>query len=189
MNVCRVAGHTAKNSGTLWAFAPLKGLPLVASTCAIRPAKPGDEPEVIRLFAEAQEHHVALAPDVFRPVTDEDLRELLGGMTSQDSMSVLVAELDGVICGFALLGIREAPASPLLQPRRWVEIEALGVSPQYRGRGIGSALMSAVERWAADRNVSRLQLGVWESNAGALRLYERLGFTTARRMLAREVES
>jgi RimJ/RimL family protein N-acetyltransferase len=44
------------------------------------------------------------------------------------------------------------------------------------GRGIGSALLSEVLRWAPTVGLSRLELYVMNNNERAIRLYERLGF-------------
>jgi ribosomal protein S18 acetylase RimI-like enzyme len=62
-------------------------------------------------------------------------------------------------------------------------IGAVYVRPQYRGRGVGDALMKATLEEAA-KHVEHLTLTVTESNAVAIRLYERNGFTIVGRMPA-----
>jgi ribosomal protein S18 acetylase RimI-like enzyme len=49
------------------------------------------------------------------------------------------------------------------------------VLPGHRGRGIGTALLGALEREARDRGIDRLSLSVERDNP-AVALYERLGF-------------
>ena len=67
-----------------------------------------------------------------------------------------------------------------LLARRWSEqavgfIDLLGVHPQWRGRGVGSALLrTAFARFAAD-GLREAQLGVASDNPGALQIYERAG--------------
>jgi ribosomal protein S18 acetylase RimI-like enzyme len=53
-------------------------------------------------------------------------------------------------------------------------IATVGVLPDYRGKGIGSALI-----WACEEkiSVSRIRLCVRVSNDSAIRLYETLGYT------------
>jgi ribosomal protein S18 acetylase RimI-like enzyme len=53
-------------------------------------------------------------------------------------------------------------------------IATVGVLPEFRGRGIGSALLQACE---AQIPVSRIRLCVRPSNDVAIRLYERFGYT------------
>jgi GNAT superfamily N-acetyltransferase len=53
------------------------------------------------------------------------------------------------------------------------------VLPDHRGRGIGTALLGALEREARDRGIDRLSLSVERDNP-AVALYERLGFRPLR---------
>jgi ribosomal protein S18 acetylase RimI-like enzyme len=50
------------------------------------------------------------------------------------------------------------------------------VHPDYRGRGIGSRLLEAALRNADEIGLERVDLEVFATNAGAIKLYERHGF-------------
>ncbi len=50
------------------------------------------------------------------------------------------------------------------------------VAPELRGRGMGTELMRAAERFVCDRGLHAIVLGVEDSNPRARRLYERLGY-------------
>lgn len=56
-------------------------------------------------------------------------------------------------------------------------LQSIAVTPDCRGEGIGSMLMSAMEQRAAETDATRLVLDVAEKNEGARRLYERHGMT------------
>ena len=56
------------------------------------------------------------------------------------------------------------------------EINAFDVYPDWRDRGVGSALIAAAERMARERGDLGVVLGVEVSNDAARRLYERLGY-------------
>ncbi len=53
----------------------------------------------------------------------------------------------------------------------------LAVFPEYRGRGVGAALLDALIREAKARGAAFLTLEVRVSNAAARRLYARAGFS------------
>jgi GNAT superfamily N-acetyltransferase len=64
-------------------------------------------------------------------------------------------------------------------------VDVVYVRPEARGRGVGAALLQAAAEHAGPGTV--LELEVLESNAGARRLYERLGYHTVDRTLALQV--
>lgn len=57
------------------------------------------------------------------------------------------------------------------------ELVSMWVRPSARRLGVGEALVEAAAAWAKTRDFRSLSLWVTESNAPAVRLYERLGFT------------
>jgi ribosomal-protein-alanine N-acetyltransferase len=61
------------------------------------------------------------------------------------------------------------------------ELADLAVAEEFRGRGLGSGLVHAFAREAGVRGARRMYLEVRASNAGAKRLYERLGFSVVGR--------
>jgi len=69
-----------------------------------------------------------------------------------------------------------------LGSRHWQVEDAIGVfsmwvDPALRGRGLGRRLVEAVVGWARTTERPRVVLSVNETNATAIRLYERCGFT------------
>lgn len=78
----------------------------------------------------------------------------------------LVAEEHGTIAGYVVahFGADEG------------EILNLGVATAHRRQGLGRALVQGVVALLAERGVRAVYLEVRESNAGARRLYQSLGF-------------
>ncbi|MBM3778341.1 MAG: ribosomal-protein-alanine N-acetyltransferase [Acidimicrobiia bacterium] len=60
-----------------------------------------------------------------------------------------------------------------------IHINNVAVRPAYRGNGIGTALLQHALAQSSRLGARRARLEVRASNAGALRLYERLGFSLA----------
>jgi [ribosomal protein S18]-alanine N-acetyltransferase len=79
------------------------------------------------------------------------------------------------LCADSLVGF--AVASWLPQ-ETFAELESVVVHRDHRRRGIGSTLLAACMAWAANAGASTLRLEVRASNAAALALYQRHGFST-----------
>jgi ribosomal protein S18 acetylase RimI-like enzyme len=60
----------------------------------------------------------------------------------------------------------------------WAGLTAIEVDPDYRRRGLGAAVTTALITHAAQRGARRVFLQVEDGNQAALALYRRLGFTT-----------
>jgi len=70
--------------------------------------------------------------------------------------------------------------------KAWL-LDILYVKPEARGKGLGVELVRAAAKHVQSQGAETLALEVLESNAGARRLYERLGFATIERTLAMPV--
>jgi ribosomal protein S18 acetylase RimI-like enzyme len=58
----------------------------------------------------------------------------------------------------------------------------MGVHPDYRGRGLGTRLLSACLTKATAQGMTRIELEVRADNEAAIGLYRKLGFTEEGRM-------
>jgi ribosomal protein S18 acetylase RimI-like enzyme len=83
---------------------------------------------------------------------------------------MIVAEVDGASVGTVSYGgaRRQRPES--------LRCFALDVGEAYRNRGIGTALLTAVEDEARRQSLSSVHQEVAVENTNAIRLYERLGY-------------
>jgi ribosomal protein S18 acetylase RimI-like enzyme len=61
-------------------------------------------------------------------------------------------------------------------PAGEVYVDGIAVDPDFRGQGIGTAMMAALESRAVGQGVSMIRLEVVDSNPNARKLYLRLGF-------------
>jgi predicted GNAT family acetyltransferase len=83
---------------------------------------------------------------------------------------------------FASVRLDPAPA-PLAAVARgavvddWLCVTAVTVDDRYRRRGLATAVMGRLGSWGLAHGARSCLLQVVESNAPALALYERLGFT------------
>lgn len=122
------------------------------SDVAIRPVRPEDLPRIMEIERAS---YTAPWPEAsFR------------GLLRRPDASILIAELDGQIVGYAACWAVYEQG----------ELGNIAVAPEYRGRGIAKRLMDAVIEDMRERGVRELFLEVRVTNEVARRLYERYGF-------------
>ena len=88
----------------------------------------------------------------------------------RDGDLYLVAEHHRRVVGAVLL--RRSPAA-FLQHHALLGIE---LHRDFRGTGLGTALIQHALTWGRDHGIEMVRLGVLDSNPRARALYERLGF-------------
>jgi ribosomal protein S18 acetylase RimI-like enzyme len=94
---------------------------------------------------------------------------------------------DGIDASASRVVLREGePAGIALIARRgWTSrLAGMAIVPAQRGRGVGRFLVRELMREARARNDHAIVLEVIEENRPAVRLYERCGFRTQRRLLS-----
>ena len=126
-----------------------------------------------------------------RPLPPDVQSRLIPVLRDHPTTLVLLAFDDEKPVGIAVcfFGVSTFRARPL------VNIHDLAVLPAYRGRGVGRALLGAVEDHARSRGCCKLTLEVQDDNTPARTLYQRFGFedvvygdSAATRFLAKPLE-
>lgn len=108
----------------------------------------------------------------------EVLREMIPGLRRQPTTHVFLAFYDQRAVGVAVCfqGFSTFAAKPLMN------IHDLAVTDGVRGRGIGQALLAAVEAKARNLGCCKLTLEVDEHNQRARRSYQLAGFEPAQHL-------
>ena len=109
-------------------------------------------------------------------ITDEQLKGDFMEWLEDPDIGFFVARENEKLAGFVLAMIMEEPDDLINIP--YVSINELAVDKEFRGSGIGTALMKKIEDWALENDINIVQLNVWEFNKKAKTLYEKLGFKT-----------
>lgn len=71
--------------------------------------------------------------------------------------------------------LREPPPDP---PGTWSSLLTVGADPDFRGMGIGSAVMQAFADESKKRGYRTMRLSVYNDNAAAIALYQKCGWET-----------
>jgi len=139
-------------------------------TPAIRPAKITDIPAITRIYAQAVEHGTASFE--LTPPGQAEMTRRLHDLTTK-GFPYLVAEIDGVLAGYAYAGLyRSRPAYRLT-----VE-DSVYIAPDLQRRGIGRALLAALIDAAEVRGFRQMiaVIGDPTKQAASIGLHEALGF-------------
>lgn len=159
----------------------------------IRRANVEDLQQVNILRAEVASMHSAARPDIFHDVPPEarliPMHATALEMLEDDHKDIIVWDEQGTIAGFVCVDYVIRPANAYAPEQRYCYVKELGVAQAYRRQGIGRKLMLWVQEEAARRGLNRVELDVWAFNAGALSLYEELGFKTRYRYMELDIQN
>ena len=145
----------------------------VADEIEIRPVRPSEHKAAGEATARAYREFVSSAGPRFAEYLDRIAD--IGGRA--DHTTVLMAAVDGEIAGSATLELDSrlsSSAEPLAHDE--AHLRMLGVSPQYRGRGIARLLVDACIETAREHGKRRLTLDTTPLMIAAQHLYSSMGF-------------
>lgn len=83
---------------------------------------------------------------------------------------ICVAEAEGSVIAYLSIEVHN-------EQEKFIYLDDLSVSENYRNKGIGTQLIKTAEKFAEATNIHRIILHVEKSNTSAFKLYERLGYS------------
>ncbi|WP_407930701.1 N-acetyltransferase family protein, partial [Ignavibacterium album] len=132
----------------------------------IRRAGRSDIPNILMLIKELAEYEKLLQEVV---TTEKHLEEAIFG--DKKFVEVLIAEFNGELAGQTIFFHNFST----FIGRPGLYIEDLYVRPQFRGKGIGKALLNEVIKLAKERNCGRVEWVVLDWNQPAIEFYKSIG--------------
>ena len=136
---------------------------------AVRAATPDDAPLIVDLIRGLADYEKMLDQ---METTEERIRASLFPPEGQppDAYCV-IGEVNGVPAGFALYFFNFST----FLARPGLYLEDLFVKSEYRGQGLGKALLLHLARVAVQRGCGRMEWAVLDWNTPAIEFYESLG--------------
>jgi len=132
----------------------------------IEPATAADVPVMLRMVKALAEYE-RMADEVV--ATEESLRQSLFGVQPRAEAALAYAGAEAV--GFTLWFHNYST----FLGRAGLYLEDLFVLPQWRGRGVGRALLEHLARVAVERGCGRMEWSVLDWNEPAIGFYRSLG--------------
>jgi GNAT superfamily N-acetyltransferase len=136
---------------------------------AIRSARPTDVATILGLIRALADYEKLSGEVVATEVLLE--RSLFPGEGTPPAAYCVIAEVDGVAAGFALYFFNYST----FLARPGLYLEDLFVRPEFRGRGVGKALLLHLAKLANARGCGRMEWSVLDWNQPAIEFYESLG--------------
>ncbi len=172
------------------------------ATVQIRSFRPGDGARLVPLVRDFCQHHrdcdplegtsyvlppnttvaelVDMVPEAYlafqilSPGADEPLQEAIARYADLPDTRWFLAEVEGVIEGFALAWVHDMP--PFLACRRSGHLDSAYVAPAMRQRGVARALNEAVLAWMREQGAEAVRLDVLDRNEVARAAWVRVGY-------------
>ena len=149
----------------------------------IRFAEENELEQVNVLRKQVNVLHVAGKPEVFKPGFGPELRDFIFAIWKDPEQKIVVAEEDGVICGFAVIHHIFKAGSPFMKERDFLDIDEFCVDETHRRKGVATQMIEFIKDFAKEKGFHRIELNMWEFNESALAFYEAAGFETFRRYM------
>jgi ribosomal protein S18 acetylase RimI-like enzyme len=146
-------------------------------TIVVRRATAADAELVSALNADVQAIHAAALPWRFKPSKPDSFpaSEVIAILETPENL-VFLAHADRKPAGYAYAEVVRLPETSLTFAYEAVHIHHISVGSEYRRRGVGSALLSAVRASGLELGIVLLTLDVWSFNEDARAFFKRNGF-------------
>lgn len=143
----------------------------------IRDAAAPDYPAIAALHLESDLFHHEHLPYIYERTSESHRSEAYIADQIDDENSVfLVAERAGRVVGFSYGYREEKGRLPFHRKRTYLVLDNVVVRQDFRGRGIGKALLEETVSRARALGYDDILLNVYRFNAAAIALYESVGF-------------
>ena len=142
----------------------------------IRLANQADFDQVGKIFAEENQFHADLVPEVIQTADPIMPPEWFDDVLGNPRKTLFVAQIDKELVGLVLVELKTNIDDPIFKPRKYMYISEIAVAASHRGLGIGRSLMENAHQWAQNQGITEIELRVWERNHQAIAFYQVLGY-------------
>lgn len=158
----------------------MKAMPVHDNTISIRPAEESDAEVLADLGARTfHDTYSSILPandldDYLREAfsVEQMLRDI-----ADPQVLLFLGSVSGAVCSY--IKLEPTPARENIPGARQIELLRLYILPEWKGMGIGSALMDVGLDAARDKSYNTCWLKVWQGNQRAIEFYKNRGFSQA----------
>jgi ribosomal protein S18 acetylase RimI-like enzyme len=169
----------------------------------IRPAITADLDRLMELFQQEVAYQWQINP-FFKLSPSFDCKRFVEGKLHKSNEQLLVADRSGTLAGYIDVRARVTAPPRVAEKNIISRLLALAAAPvrihpdvigwiddcyverQFRGQGIGSALVREGLSWLNTRGAARVELAVSASNGTGKAFWEKQGFSASRVLMSKE---
>lgn len=152
---------------------------MAAASVHVRPARHTDHSAISAILDDFMAQHNVWQPSRFRPALIGFTPAMLQTWLEQPDELNLAAEIDGSLVGYTRAFRFSGFSNEFIFPRHGVHVGLLAVAREARRKGVGRALLQAVEEWANAFEAEFIGLDMSPQNAAARTFYVELGYELA----------
>jgi GNAT superfamily N-acetyltransferase len=142
----------------------------------IRIVQEKDPETVAKLNRYVQEKHRELFPDSFKPYNYSSVFRALNSFLDKADTWSFIAYFQEKPVGYATVYKRNYEENPFRRGFTSLVIDQMCVEKEFRRKGVGGRLVTAIREFAEQINIDKLELTVWSQNSEAKSFYKKMGF-------------
>jgi ribosomal protein S18 acetylase RimI-like enzyme len=142
----------------------------------IRKASKNDVNAICLLLKEINEQHIQLAPSRYKKPTDEFNQSYINNYLSEESNTIIVAELNNQIAGVALLSIKNYDQNGPTKNIKTAFLDTIVVTSSYQQNGVGKGLLIEIEKLAKQMSCNAIKINAAIENNVAIKFYKKLDY-------------
>ncbi|MFK8006783.1 MAG: N-acetyltransferase family protein [Saprospiraceae bacterium] len=149
----------------------------------VRPAHLEELPTLLEF-----EQGIVIAERPYDPTLDVDPISYydIKAFINSENAEVVVAIVDDEIVASAYAKI--VKAKPYFKYSHYAYLGFMFVKPEFRGKGINGEIIRNLNLWAKSKNITEIQLQVYDENNSAIKAYEKAGFKKYMVTMRMEIE-
>ncbi len=129
-----------------------------------------------RLNHDVQEIHYNIEPEIFKPFDLENMEIFFQKVLENSSVTAYIAKVDGKSAGYMLLAENITAENPFKYSYTVLHIDQICVDSEFKGKGIGKALVDFAKKYAIERQIRRIEMNYWTQNTNSGEFFRSQGF-------------
>ena len=127
---------------------------------------------------EVQNLHVGFEPEIFKLPDREEIKRFFSAALQDKNREIFICCDEQQPVGIISIQIGGHEGHAFCYAQKWIYIDQIGVTKEFRGKGVGKKLIEAAKDYAKNHNINRIILNVWSVNENAKLFFRRQGFAT-----------